>query len=46
VYDLVAEPTLEAMIEVSKVVNVAVKEIATKCCPGLLEFFTRTKKSA
>lgn len=46
VYDLVAEPTLEAMIEVSKVVNVAVKEIATKCCPGLLEFFRRTKKSA
>ncbi len=43
VYDLIAEPTLEAMIEVSKVVNVAVHEIATKCCPGLLEIFKRVK---
>ena len=41
VYDLIAEPTLEAMIEVSKVVNVAVQEMATKCCPGLLELFKR-----
>jgi hypothetical protein len=46
VYDLVAEQTLEAMIEVSKVVNVAVQEMATKCCPGLLELFKRTKKTA
>lgn len=46
VYDLVAEPTLEAMIEVSRVVNVAVQEMATKCCPGLLEFFKRAKKTA
>lgn len=47
VYDLTAEPTLEAMIEVSKVVNVAVheavNEAAQKCCPGLLELFKRTK---
>lgn len=42
-YDLIAEQTLEAMIEVSKVVNVAVQEMATKCCPGLLEFFKRKK---
>ena len=41
VYDLIAEPTLEAMIEVSKVVNVAVQEMATKCCPGLLELFKK-----
>jgi hypothetical protein len=46
VYDLIAEPTLEAMIEVSKVVNVAIQEMATKCCPGLLEFFKRAKKTA
>lgn len=45
IYDLVAEPTLEAMIDVSKVVNVAVQEIATKCCPGLFSFFKRTKSS-
>jgi hypothetical protein len=43
VYDIVAEPTLEAMIEVSKVVNVAVQELATKCCPGLLELFKHSK---
>lgn len=42
-YDIVAEPTLEAMIEVSRVVNVAVQEIATKCCPGLFELFKRVK---
>jgi len=41
VYDLIAEQTLEAMIEVSKVVNVAIQEVATKCCPGLLSFFRR-----
>lgn len=35
VYDLIAEPTLEAMIDVSKVVNTAVQEMATKCCPSL-----------
>lgn len=38
-YDIIAEPTLEAMIDVSKVVNIAVKKIATKCCPGLFELF-------
>ena len=43
VYDLVAEPTLEAMIDVSRAVNVAVQEMATKCCPGLFEFFKRAK---
>lgn len=41
IYDLVAEPTLEAMIEVSKVVNVVVKHIATKCCPGLMSIFKK-----
>jgi hypothetical protein len=46
VYDMIAEPTLEAMIDVSKVVNVAVQEMATKCCPGLLDFFKRAKKTA
>jgi hypothetical protein len=46
VYDMVAEQTLEAMIEVSKVVNVAVQEMATKCCPSLLDFFKRAKKTA
>jgi hypothetical protein len=45
VYDLTAEPTLEAMIEVSRVVNVAVHEAAQKCCPGLLELFKRAKAS-
>lgn len=45
IYDLVAEPTLEAMIDVSKVVNVAVQELATKCCPGLFSFFKRTKSN-
>lgn len=43
-YDLIAEPTLEAMIEVSKVVNVAVQEIATRCCPGLLELFKKFRQ--
>jgi hypothetical protein len=43
VYDMVAEQTLEAMIEVSKVVNVAVQEMATKCCPGLLTLFKKSK---
>lgn len=46
VYDLIAEQTLEAMIEVSRVVNVAVQEMATKCCPGILELFKRVKKTA
>jgi len=45
IYDLVAEPTLEAMIDVSKVVNVAVQELATKCCPGLFSFFKRTQSN-
>lgn len=40
-YDLVAEPTLEAMIDVSRVVNIAVQEIATKCCPSLFDFLKR-----
>lgn len=43
VYDLVAEPILEAMIEVSRVVNVAIQEITTKCCPGLFELLKRYK---
>jgi hypothetical protein len=43
VYDLIAEPTLEAMIDVSRVVNVAVQEVAAKCCPGLLDLFKRYK---
>ncbi len=34
-YDLIAEPTLEAMIDVSKVVNVVVEEQMKKCCPNL-----------
>ena len=33
VYDVVAEPTLEDMIEVSKVVNVVVQKVATSCGP-------------
>jgi hypothetical protein len=45
VYDLMAESTLEAMIEVSKVVNVVIQEVATKCCPGLLELFKKAKSS-
>jgi hypothetical protein len=45
VYDLIAESTLEAMIEVSKVVNVVIQEVATKCCPGLLELFKKAKIS-
>jgi hypothetical protein len=44
-YDLIAEPTLEAMIEVSRVVNVAVKELTAKCCPSILDFFKRVKAS-
>ena len=43
VYDLIAEQTLEAMIEVSKVVNVAIQEITTKCCPGLFTLFKKAK---
>jgi hypothetical protein len=43
IYDLTAEPTLEAMIEVSRVVNVAVHDAAQKCCPGLMELFKRSK---
>jgi hypothetical protein len=45
VYDMVAEATLEAMIEVSKVVNVAVQEMATKCLPGFFKLFKRVKAS-
>jgi hypothetical protein len=45
-YDLMAEQTLEAMIDVSRVVNVAVQELATKCCPNLFELFKRSKKTA
>jgi hypothetical protein len=33
VYDVMAEPTLEAMIEVSKVVNVVVQKVVTSCGP-------------
>jgi hypothetical protein len=36
-YNLVAEQTLEAMIDVSKVVNVNIQEMSTKCCPGIME---------
>ena len=39
IYDLIAESTLEAMIDVSKVVNVEVKEIITKCCPRFSDIF-------
>jgi hypothetical protein len=46
VYDVIAEPTLEAMIDVSRVVNVAVQEMASKCCPGLLELFKRYRASS
>jgi hypothetical protein len=42
VYDLIAEPTLEAMIDVSKVVNIAVQEITATCCPGLLNLLKRS----
>jgi hypothetical protein len=45
VYDLIAEPTLEAMIDVSKVVNVAIQEISAKCCPSLLDLFKTVKVS-
>jgi plasmid maintenance system antidote protein VapI len=41
VYDLIAEPTLEAMIDVSKVVNTAVQEIAAKCCPSIFDLLKR-----
>jgi hypothetical protein len=41
IYDLIAEETLEAMIEVSKVVNVAVQEMATKCCPSFFKALTK-----
>ena len=34
VYDVIAEPTLENMIEVSKVVNVVVQKVVTKCGPS------------
>ena len=37
-YDTIAEPTLEAMIDVSNVVNV--QEIA-KCCPKMLDIFKK-----
>ena len=42
-YDMIAEPTLETMIDVSKVVNVFVKEIATKCCPSFMDFLKHIK---
>ena len=38
-YDTIAEPTLEAMIDVSNVVNV--QEIASKCCPKMLDIFKK-----
>jgi len=41
IYDLIAESTLEAMIDVSKVVNVEVKEIVTKCCPRFSDIFKK-----
>jgi hypothetical protein len=42
-YDIVAEPTLDAMIEVSKNVNIVVKELATNCLPCILGLFKRSK---
>jgi len=42
IYDLIAEETLEAMIEVSRVVNIAVQKIAVNCCPSILELFKRS----
>ena len=44
IYDTIAEPTLEAMIDVSKVVNVEVREIVTKCCPTIVELFKALTK--
>lgn len=44
-YDVIAEPTLEAMIDVSKVVNTVVMEATRKCCPGLLDLFKTTIRS-
>jgi hypothetical protein len=44
-YDVIAEPTLEAMIDVSKVVNTVIMEASRKCCPGLLELFKTTLRS-
>jgi hypothetical protein len=41
IYDLVADRTLEAMIDVSRVVNVVVQQVATQCCPGLLSLFKK-----
>jgi hypothetical protein len=38
IYHIIADQTLETIIDVSKVVNVYVKEIATSCCPN---FFKR-----
>ncbi len=44
-YDIIAEPTLEAMIDVSKVVNVVIQDVAAKCCPSILDLFKRAKAS-
>lgn len=38
-YDTLAEPLLETMIDVSKVVNTVIMEATKKCCPGLFELF-------
>ena len=38
IYDIIADQTLETIIDVSKVVNVYAQEIATSCCPN---FFKR-----
>lgn len=47
IYDMIAETTLEAMIEVSKVVNVivqqVVQEVALNCCPSLFSLIKRHK---
>jgi len=43
-YDIIAEPMLEAMIDVSKVVNTVVMEVTRKCCPGLLELFRLARR--
>lgn len=39
IYDLLADSILEAMLDVSRVVNVAIHGVATKCCPRLLSLF-------
>jgi len=42
IYDLTADKTLETLIEVSRVVNVKVQELANKCCVGFFDLFKRS----